>query len=171
MLEIINNLRPFFEDCYRRVGVREYARLIKVSPPTASKLLSAYQKFGLLLHEKDRRYLLFYANKNSADFRDVCRLYWRHRLAPVVSYFEHELVTPTVIMYGSLAKAEVRKESDVDLLLLAPKNKKELDVGMFEKELKRSIHVFWVPVLSKLPSPQLQESMVNGYVLAGRIVL
>ena len=35
MLNIINNLRPFIEDCYRRISVREYSRLLKVSPPTA----------------------------------------------------------------------------------------------------------------------------------------
>ncbi len=29
MLNILNNLEPFIEDCYRRFSVREYAKLIK----------------------------------------------------------------------------------------------------------------------------------------------
>lgn len=54
MLDIINNLKPFFEDCYRRINVREYSRLMKISPPTASKLLSKYHKLNLLLVDRDR---------------------------------------------------------------------------------------------------------------------
>ena len=33
MLEIINNLEPFIEDCYSEIGVREYSRMMKISPP------------------------------------------------------------------------------------------------------------------------------------------
>jgi hypothetical protein len=32
MLNIIDNLRPFIEDNYRLINVREYARTQKVSP-------------------------------------------------------------------------------------------------------------------------------------------
>ena len=60
MLNIINNLRPFIEDCYRRINVREYARLTKISPPTASKILSEFNQEGLLSIEKDRNYIFCY---------------------------------------------------------------------------------------------------------------
>ena len=56
MLNIINNLKPFFEDCYGRINVREYARIIKISPPTASKILLELNKEGLLLMENDKNY-------------------------------------------------------------------------------------------------------------------
>jgi len=46
MLNIINSLMPFFEDCYRRINVREYSRLRKSSPPTASKILFELNKEG-----------------------------------------------------------------------------------------------------------------------------
>ena len=52
MLTIFNNLKPFFEDNYRRISVREYARIIKISPPSASKLLNNLEKEGLLTKEK-----------------------------------------------------------------------------------------------------------------------
>ena len=54
MLNIINDLDCFFEDCYRRVNVREYARIKGISPPTASKILTNYQKEGLLFKEEYR---------------------------------------------------------------------------------------------------------------------
>ena len=44
---------PFFQDCYRRINVREYSRLMKISPPTASKLLSSYSQEISILESKD----------------------------------------------------------------------------------------------------------------------
>lgn len=52
MLKIINDLTPFFEDCYREISVREYARIMSISPPTASKLLSYYCSEKLLVKKQ-----------------------------------------------------------------------------------------------------------------------
>ena len=54
MLKIIYILKPFFEDNYRRINVREYARLQKISPPTASKILEQMHKEKLLKKETER---------------------------------------------------------------------------------------------------------------------
>lgn len=171
MLKIIDDLRPFFEDCYRRISVREYARLKKISPPTASTLLSGYHTAGLLSREADRRYLFFSASKGSSDFRDLSRIYWRSLLSPLVRHLEEELALPAVILFGSLANAEVRPDSDIDLAILAPKSKKQLDVARFERALKRNIHIVWLPAQAKPAGDTLRQSVVNGYVLSGRMVL
>src|SRR3989344_2030016 len=104
MLNIINNLRPFFEDCYRRINIREYARLMHISPPTASKALASYHSSGLLVKQKEKIYIYYYANKQNRDFIDLSRMYWRHRLSEAVQYIEQQAVSPTIILYGSLAK-------------------------------------------------------------------
>src|SRR3989338_4369081 len=104
MLEIINNLKPFFEDCYRRIGVREYARIMRISPPTASKILSEYSSFGILSKSTERRYKLFHANKDSKEFIDLSRIYWNHKLKGLVSFLEEKLAGPTIILFGSLSK-------------------------------------------------------------------
>ena len=54
MLEIFNKLKPFFEDNYKRISVREYARMQNISPPNASQLLNNLEKEGLLKKEEDR---------------------------------------------------------------------------------------------------------------------
>ena len=59
MLDILNNLGAFFEDCYRRISVREYAKIMNISPPTASKILTEYSKEGILIKEAERNYLFF----------------------------------------------------------------------------------------------------------------
>ena len=169
MLKIINNLRPFFEDCYRRINVREYAKIIHVSPPTASKILVSYNAENLLLKEEYRNYLLFYANNRSKQFIDLSRIYWSYKLKEVVALMEKKLINPAIILFGSLSKAEVKPDSDVDLAVFA--NKKELNIGDFERKIKRKIKIFWFRSLKDLKSKELANNIINGCVLHGRLLL
>lgn len=77
MLKIINALEPFFKDYNRKINVREYARLKDISPPTASKLLSEYEKEGLLLKEEFRNFIFYSANLENLDFKDLEKIYLR----------------------------------------------------------------------------------------------
>ena len=167
MLNIINNLKPFFEDCYRRINIREYSRMMKISPPTASKLLLEYSKSGLLLKEKDKNYIFYYANKNSKDFIDLSRIYWRSKLSEVVNYLDKSLLSSTIILFGSLAKAEAKIDSDIDLCVIA--HKKEITINKFEKKLKRKIQLFFFSSLKEINNLELTNNIVNGYTLEGRI--
>ncbi len=167
MLNIINNLQPFFIDCYRRINVREYARLMKISPPTASKVLSEFNNKGLLLIEKDRNYIFYYANKNSKDFIDLSRIYWRLKLQDFIDHINKNLLNPNVILFGSLAKAETKKDSDIDLCILS--SKKEFDASNFEKKLKRKINILYFSSIKEIANPELKENILNGYILNGRI--
>ncbi|MBI2451907.1 nucleotidyltransferase domain-containing protein [Candidatus Pacearchaeota archaeon] len=169
MLNIFYNLKPFFEDCYRRISVREYSRIIKISPPTASKLLSNYNKEGLLSIEKDRNYISYYANKNSRDFIDLSRMYWRANLRDLINYLDKKLTTPAIILFGSLAKAETKINSDIDLCILA--HKKELNLNNFERKFKRKIQMFFFNSIKEITNPELKNSILNGYILEGRIKL
>jgi len=167
MLNIINNLKPFFEDCYRRISVREYAKLINVSPPTASTILQSLEKETLLLKEKDRNYLFFYANKESKQFVDLSRIYWGDRLDNLVDYFSKTLVNPAIILFGSLSKAEVKEDSDIDLVILA--HKKSINLKNFEKQLKRKIQIFWFNSLAEIKDKELKNNILNGHILQGRV--
>jgi predicted nucleotidyltransferase len=167
MLNIINELKLFFEDCYRRINVREYSRIMKISPPTASKLLLEYSKMGLLLKEEYRNYIFYYANKNSKDFVDLSRIYWRSRLLEVINYLNSSLSNPTIILFGSLAKAEVKEDSDIDLCVIA--EKKEIETSKFEKKLKRKIQLFFFSSSKDINSSELTNNILNGYILKGRI--
>src|SRR3989338_495141 len=107
MLKIINDLRPFFEDNYRRINVREYARLLKISPPTASNLLHGYYEEGILKKEEEKQYIYYFANKENGLFIDLSRTYWKIQLekAGMMNFFEKELMSPIIILFGSLSKA------------------------------------------------------------------
>jgi predicted nucleotidyltransferase len=167
MLKIINDLRPFFEDCYRRINVREYAKIMHVSPPTASKLLAHYNSEGLLLKEIYRNYILFHTNNESRNFIDLSRIYWRHKLYKLLLAAEKELTNPVVVLFGSLSKAETKKDSDVDLAVFA--GKKKLNTTKIEMELKRRVHVLWLDSLNEVKNKELAGNIINGYVLTGRL--
>ena len=169
MLNIINSLKPFFEDCYRRINVREYSRLMKVSPPTASKILFELNKEGLLLIEKDRNYIFYYANKNNKIFVDLSRIYWNLRLDNLVDFLNKNLTNPTIILFGSLSKSETKEDSDIDLCVMG--HKKELNLKNFEDNLKRKIQLFFFSSIEDIKNKELANNIINGYILNGRLKL
>ena len=169
MLNIINSLKPFFEDCYRRINVREYSRLRKISPPTASKILFELNKEGLLLIEKDRNYIFYYANKNNKIFVDLSRIYWNLRLDNLVDFLNKSLTNPTIILFGSLSKAETKSDSDIDICIMGHKN--ELNIKNFEDNLKRKMQLFFFSSIEDIKNKELANNIINGYILKGRFKL
>ena len=167
MLKIINNLSPFFEDCYRRISVREYAKIAGISPPTSSKLLVSYWKDGLLKNEEDRNYKFFYANKQSEIFIKLSNIYWGIRLNEFIELIKKRVISPTVILFGSLAKAEAKIDSDIDIAIIS--SKKEIDIKYLEKKLKRNIHLFWFKSIKEIKNKEIATNIINGFRLYGRL--
>jgi predicted nucleotidyltransferase len=167
MLKIFNNLKPFIEDCYKELGVREYSRLMNITPPTASVLLKEFESGGLLKKRMDRSYLLFRANRESDILKDISRIYWRYRLNNLTNHISEELHNPVTILFGSLAKLEAKQDSDIDLCILT-RHKKKLNLDKFEKQLKRNIQLFYFEGLDKIPK-DLRLNIINGYIIQGEI--
>jgi predicted nucleotidyltransferase len=88
------------------------------------------------------------------------------RLKEVVEYIENKTVNPTIILFGSLSKAEVTPESDIDIAIIS--SKKNISLEDYEKKLKRKIQVFWFDNLSKIPK-ELKNNILNGYSLSGKV--
>lgn len=168
MLKIINNLHPFIEDCYNEIGVREYSRIMKITPPTASKLLKEFEVEGLLKKRKDRRYILFRANRENSTLKDLSKIYWKQKLKKVLEYLNSQLYNPTIVLFGSLTKLETKKDSDIDLTIFTHL-KKNIDLEKFEKSFKRKIQLFKFESLSKINSKELKMNLLNSYIIQGVI--
>lgn len=168
MLKKINILKPFFEDCYRRINIREYARISKISPPTSSKLLETFYKEGLLKKQKEKQYIYYYANKDSKIFVDISRIYWliKSENSGLLSFVENEFISPVTILFGSLSKAEAKPDSDVDLAIFTP-TKKEINLKKYEKKLKRKIQLFVFKKIEDVKNKNLLNNILNGYKLLG----
>jgi predicted nucleotidyltransferase len=169
MLEILNKLKPFFEDNYRRIHVREYAKLQKISPPTSSTVLSKYQKEGLLKKELDRNYQFYFANKESKLFQDLQCSYYAQKLenSGLIDYLERNLISPIIILFGSLTKSEVGPQSDIDLAIFTI-SKKEIKLDQFNEKLERPIQLFIFKNKEELQkNPELLNNILNGFKIKG----
>ena len=168
MLKIINDLSPFLEDCYRELGVREYSRILRVSPPTASKMLKEFEFDDLLKKREERGFLLFRANRESIILKDLSRMYWRLKLRKTIYYLNSELHEPAIILFGSLSKLEVKSDSDIDLAVFTD-FKNRLNLDKFEKDIKRKIQIFRFKSSSEINSKELKINILNGYIVQGEI--
>lgn len=168
MLKIINNLAPFFEDSYRSISVREYGKLIRTSPPTASKILKELMKMNYLQSRAERNHLLFTLRSENKEVVDLCRLYWKQKLRELIKEFQAKLTGASGVLFGSLAKAEVKRNSDIDIAIFAPEEK-ELKLRLFEKILGRKISVYWYKSLKDIKNEHLLNNILNGVVLFGKI--
>lgn len=168
MLEIFNTLKPFFGDCYKRINVREYARIQKISPPTASKILEGLYKEGLLKKEKENLYNYYFANKDSWLFIDLSRIYWKKILenSGLLEELERNFLNSVIYLFGSLAKAETKIDSDIDIAIFSL-SKKEINLEKFEKLLKRKIQLFVFKEIRDVKNEELLKNILNGFKLRG----
>jgi predicted nucleotidyltransferase len=168
MLKIINELALFCEDNYRRIHVRQYARLNGISPPTASKLLQEYEKEGLLRKEIDKGHYCYFADRESHRFADLNRIYWKEKIfgSGLVDHIKKETISPIVVLFGSAAKSELTEKSDIDIAIFT-QTKKALSFAEYEKRMKRTIQAVRARSVSELPE-SLRKNVMNGMLLYGR---
>jgi len=165
MLGIFNKLKPFMEDNYKRIGVREYARMHNISPPHASEILKLLKKEGLLLMEEEKRNHLYYANRENQLFIKLQRAYYLQKLKELTSFLEKEYLNPVIILFGSFAKAEISENSDIDIAIFSP-TKKTVNISKYENKLKRAIQLFTFKNREEV-SPELLNNILNGTILSG----
>lgn len=168
MLNIFNNLEPFFNDYYRRISVREYSRIKEISPPSASKLLDSYYKEKLLKKEKEKIYIYYYANKESLLFINLSRAYWHLIIekSNLLEELQFNFLNPVVYLFGSLSKAEAKKDSDIDIAIFS-NSKKEISIEKYERKLKRNIQLFIYKDLEDIKNRELMKNVLNGVKLIG----
>ncbi|MBI2109906.1 ArsR family transcriptional regulator [Candidatus Woesearchaeota archaeon] len=160
MLKIFNRLRPFIEDVYREISVREYSKEVKISPPTASKQLKELDREGLLISNQRGIYLYFRANRESYLFKQLARLYWYSVLYHITKRVYEELSYKRIILFGSLSKAENTKNSDIDLFLdISPR---KIDTLEIQKVLKRAIQLHFS---NELKNKYLKENIEQGILI------
>src|SRR3989344_7584653 len=161
-------LAYFFEEPEREFYVRELAKLLKKSPTTISKYLEILKKEQLLISSSKFNHLLYRADINR-KFKDL-KLNYNLSLirdSGLVNYLKETFNFPEAIaLFGSFAKAENAKKSDIDILIVSPAKKKP-DLKSFEKRLGREIQIFVYSgkELSSLKNKELLNNFINGIVL------
>lgn len=150
--------------------LRELSRLTKLPKTTLQRYLNLLLKQKLIQKEKKGANLIYQASEN--DF--FYKYYKKNRLieeiynSGLIDFLEDTFHPQAVILFGSGAKGEYVKESDLDIFLLA--GEKAADLKKFEKKIKRKINLLFKEDYAKL-SRELFNNIINGYKLSGYIKL
>lgn len=171
-------LQLLFEEPHQTFHLRLLARLTKFHPNTVMAITDALAKEELIIKERDKetRFVSIRANtenrlyKIRKQYYNVMKLY----TSGLINFLNEAYSYPTIILFGSYAKAENDENSDIDLFIIAD-TKKRIDLSSFENILETEIQMFihTKEELKKLKktNSQLINNVLNGYKLEGYIEL
>jgi len=122
-------LKLFYENKKISLHLREIARKTKLYPNSITRFLNQLEKEGLLISEKDGNLKKYKIRKSeklnnifaSFDIERLNKLPFARKRA--INYFLDKLQEKPIIvvLFGSTSKETFRKDSDIDLLLIANK--------------------------------------------------
>src|SRR3989338_5217170 len=157
MFKELNILQHFFENPTKEFGVREIARLIRITPATASTKLQQLKKEHILASRKERQLVLYKADLESDSYRDL-KTFTTIRLLKTIGVIDHInkfYLKPTIVLFGSASKGLDTHTSDIDIVVVSEKKDVLSDLKIYEKKLKRKIELFPVRTLKDLKNEHL----------------
>lgn len=171
MFKKLNILKLFLEEPTKEFNVREVARILRISPATASKELKNLVKEGILKERKERVLNLYKANLESDLYRDIKIFYNLRKIkdSGLLKELNKFYLKPTVVLFGSCAYGTDTETSDFDLLIISEKTKELPNIKKFEKKIKRKIQFFVVKDIKDLKNQHLINNILNGIVIQGKI--
>lgn len=171
MFKELNTLKPFFESPTRQFNVREIARILKITPATASKKLKEFAKKGIITYKKERILDLYRANIDSDEYRDLKLYYTIRKLkeSGFISALNRFYLKPSIVLFGSAAFGMDTETSDIDIVIISEKKDEFPHQEEFEKKLGRKLQIFAVTDIKGLKNPHLINNVLNGIVMQGEI--
>ncbi|MDP2278621.1 MAG: nucleotidyltransferase domain-containing protein [Nitrospirota bacterium] len=140
----LNVLSLFMDNPYEKYYLREAARLLNMSPMTLKRALELLLKSKLIQKEKTKNQILYSAKMQSPAFRHL-------KISRSLSWLEDKNLIEflkkripgisSIVLYGSYAKGEDDKKSDIDIMVISPAKKvllPELD-KLLGKEVNLSV--------------------------------
>ena len=168
-------LKPFFEDPNRKFSIRELSRTLKINHTTVRQYLNKLVKEGLLSSKKEGLYCFYrlILSKKALNLKFYYNLE-KIRNSNLIEDLEKAYDLPVIVLFGSYASATDDASSDIDICLISNVNK-EFQAEKYEKRLNRkiSLHKFSKDLWdkSKKSNPNLVNSICNGIVLSGELII
>ena len=171
MFKELNTMKLFFEKSTKEFNVREVARLLKISPATASKELKLLAIKGLLKERKERILNLYKADIENELYRDTKTFYniQKTKKSGLINALNRFYLKPTIVLFGSCAFGIDTETSDFDLLIISEKTKEFPKIKEYEKKLNKKLQLFVVKKIKDLRNEYLINNIANGIVIQGKI--
>lgn len=171
MFKELNILKPFLESPRQEFNVREIARILKITPATASKELKILAKRKILQRRAERVYHLYRANLEGDAYQDIKRYYNLRKIkeSGLLERINQFYLKPVIVFFGSGAEGLDTEESDFDFLIISEKKEDFPKIKFWEKKLNRRLQLFTVTNLKELGNGHLINNVLKGMVLQGEI--
>jgi len=171
MFKILNNLKIFFNEPNREFNVREVARILKMSPATASTRLKELKNNKLVIERKDRGFNFYKANLESSYYKDL-KVFYNIRLlkdSGLIKALNEFYLKPTIILFGSVSFGLDTETSDIDLVIISEKKQEFSELKTFNRKLQKNIQIFLVNNIKGLKNKHLLNNVLNGIVIEGKV--
>ncbi len=171
MFKELNILKIFFESPTRDFNVREIARILKITPATASTKLKLFAKRNILKERKERNFILYEANLESELYLDLKIFYNIRKIkeSGLIEELNKFYLKPLIVIFGSASQGFDMENSDIDLLIVSEKITKFNAIKKYRKKLNRNLQLFVVRKIKDLKNEHLINNILNGIVLQGEM--
>jgi len=147
--------------------IKEISRKINLAPTSVKKHVQNLENSQIIRKEKGERFEGYKANRESENFTFYKKIFNLIKIkeSELIEDLVRSFYPKAIILYGSYARGEDVKESDIDLLIISKKGKLK-DYKKFEKILKRNIHIIIEENINRLHK-NLRLEISNGLILYG----
>ena len=154
---------------FDRLHLRALAREVGLHPSTVKKFVLELESEYILDLTKDDKLLISFANTKKALLTKTYVLQMQLFQTTLLSDLNTFFFEPTIILFGSCAKGEMTKESDIDICIICDEPK-DFSVAKYEEFLGREIQLFvYTKNDFRKLSKELCNNILNGIVLQGFI--
>lgn len=149
----------------------ELRTTVKIGKPQLARWLKLFEKQGIIKRVKVKGKMPYYTQDfESPSFKNRKKLFALEKLT-FSGFFDH-LVSlkqaKAVILFGSFARADWYKESDIDIFIYGKDN--ELEQGKYETKLKHEIQVHCAENKAELKNmDKLLPYILSGEFIKGSI--
>jgi len=164
---------PFFNETLRRWHFEDIVKESKASRERVNYFLKKLVREKFIIKVKPTKKMPYYsANRDSPKFRSEKRIYGL-KLLEETGLFEHLNSLKdikTAILFGSFARGDWNKSSDIDLFIYG--NTSYFEKGKLETKMKREIQLFNYQKPKKIKKeldPKLIPNILKGFNIKGSL--
>ncbi len=152
-----------------RFSQRDLSKILKVSPTAIGNAVRKLQDKFLIKTEKTKTINFISFNRDNHKAIQLKRIENLRNLytSGLVDFLEEQLAGATIMLFGSYAKGEDAKNSDIDIAVIGRKNK-DMQIEQYEKILFRKININFYKAWKDIHK-HLRNNILNGIVLVGGV--
>lgn len=157
----------FFRESLRQWHFEDLKRESGLSRERIAHFLKVFVKERVIKRTKPRGKMPFYiSNRENAHFRAEKKLFGLQMLenSGLIEHLSNLKCVKTAIIFGSFARGDWNKSSDVDLFVFGDSD--AFEKGVFEQKLQREIQLFSFDNVTDMKhelDPNLLSNIVKGF--------